>query len=135
MKTQQQGQRIVIFDGVCVSCNRSVQFIIKHDPHEKFVFAALQSKSGQQLMDDYGLPDDLETIILIADNNAFTQSDAVFRIVQELDGYWPMFAIFHRLPQRLRDGCYQLFGKYRYRLFGKKDVCDIPPKEIRNRFL
>jgi len=30
---------IVLFDGVCNLCNRSVQFIIRHDPEGRYRFA------------------------------------------------------------------------------------------------
>ncbi len=33
----------ILFDGVCNLCERSVQFVIRHNPSAKFMFAPLQS--------------------------------------------------------------------------------------------
>ena len=46
---------LVLFDGVCVFCNRSVNFVIAHDPAGRFRFAPLQSNLGQSLLDRFNL--------------------------------------------------------------------------------
>ena len=43
---------IILFDGVCNLCERSVQFIIRHDPDAKFMFAPLQSVYARTLLED-----------------------------------------------------------------------------------
>ena len=47
---------IILFDGVCNFCNAGVNFIIRQDKKNIFLFAALQSKTGQELADKYQLP-------------------------------------------------------------------------------
>jgi DCC1-like thiol-disulfide oxidoreductase len=37
---------VVLFDGVCNFCDGTVNFIIAHDPHAYFRFAALQSHAA-----------------------------------------------------------------------------------------
>ncbi len=34
---------IILYDGVCALCNRAVRFVLKHDYHDRFRFAALQT--------------------------------------------------------------------------------------------
>ena len=46
---------VVLFDGVCNLCNRSVRFIIKRDPEGVFRFAPLQSDAGVRLLEQFGL--------------------------------------------------------------------------------
>ena len=53
-------------------------------------------------------------------------------------GFGGLFRIFNLLqifPRVLRDSFYDLFANYRYRLFGKYDKCDVPSKEIVDRFI
>jgi len=127
--------RIVLFDGVCKFCDSSVLFIIKRDPQRKFVFATLQSEVGQQLVREHALSENLDTMVLIESGEVFIKSDAVLRIVKELNGFWSLLAIVHKLPRNFRDYCYTKFGHNRYRLFGKKELCEVPSGDIQRRFL
>lgn len=47
--------KIILFDGDCNLCNRSVRFIIRHDPAARFHFASLQSGTGQRLLREAGI--------------------------------------------------------------------------------
>jgi len=127
--------KIILFDGVCNICDNSVRFIIKRDPHQKFVFASLQSEIGQGLVSEYSLPNDLETMFLIEDESVYMKSDAVLRIAKELSGLWPIFGVLIKLPRFIRDYLYKQFSQNRYRLFGKKDVCEVASDDIKCRFL
>ena len=135
MVNKNDKMKIILFDGVCKICDRSMLFIIKRDPNKKFMFASLQSEIGQNLVVKYSLPDKLETMILIEDDEFYIQSDAVFRIVKELDGLWPMLYFFYKLPRGIRDTGYRIFSKNRYRLFGKKEYCETPSHDVKERFL
>jgi predicted DCC family thiol-disulfide oxidoreductase YuxK len=127
---------IVLFDGVCNFCNGSVNFIIAHDPNGYFKFAPLQSYIGKELLDKSGIDtDETDSIILIEDEKAYTYSTAALRIARKLSGLWSWFYVLRAMPRFIRDFFYKLFAKYRYRLFGKKDVCMMPTPEIKQRFL
>lgn len=130
-----QKPKIILFDGICNICDSSMLFIIKRDPHKKFVFATLQSDIGQRLVAEHSLPNDLETMFLIEDEVVYMQSDAVLRIVKELNGLWPIFGILYKLPRAIRDYGYKKFSKNRYRLFGKKEYCEIVSADMKSRFL
>ena len=47
--------KIILFDGVCKICDRSMLFIIKRDPKKKFMFASLKSEIGQSLLNTHCL--------------------------------------------------------------------------------
>jgi len=126
---------IVLFDGVCNFCNDSVNFIIRHDRDNKFKFATLQSDIGQELRAEYNVGEDIDSIVLIENDQAFTHSTAGLRIAKALGGIWSLGYIFIIVPAVIRDWFYKLFAKYRYRLFGKKEVCMIPTPDVRERFL
>ena len=126
---------IVLFDGVCNFCSDSVNFIIQHDTENKFMFAPLQSEKGIELRAKYGIEDNIDSIVLIEDDKAFTRSTGALRIAKRLGGIWAAAYVLIIVPRPIRDYFYELFAKYRYRWFGKKDECMLPTPEIRARFL
>lgn len=127
--------RIVLFDGVCNFCNGAVNFIIRNDPHKRFRFAPLQSEVGQQLRAKFEICDDVDSIILVEDDKVFMHSAAALRVARGLGGIWSLGYAFIIIPAFIRDWFYKLFAKYRYKLFGKKDVCMMPTPDVRERFL
>jgi len=125
---------IILFDGVCNFCNSSVNFIIEHDRKGYFKFAPLQSEIGNQLVEKFNL-NDVDSIILVEADRAYTHSTAALKFIKHLDGIWSWAYCFIIIPRPIRDFFYKLFAKNRYRLFGKKDVCMMPTPEIKERFL
>jgi predicted DCC family thiol-disulfide oxidoreductase YuxK len=125
----------VLFDGVCNFCNGAVNFIIRHDHEKRFKFAALQSEAGRELRIKYGIGEDVDSIILIEDGKAYIHSDAALRNARNLGGIWSLGYAFIIVPRPVRDWFYKLFARYRYKLFGKKDVCMVPTPNVRERFL
>lgn len=127
---------IALYDGLCGLCNRSVQFILRHDRRGRFRFAALQSDAGQQLLREYGLPtDSMDTFVMIEGGRAFRKSRAVLRVLRRLDAPWPIFWPLVVIPRPISDFFYDRVAKNRYRMFGKLDACMLPPPEVRSRFL
>ena len=128
-------EAIILFDGVCNLCSGSVQFVIKRDPAAYFKFASLQSDFGQQQLQTLGLDQKFfHSIILINQGKVYQRSDAALEIVKKLKGAWPLLYGFKILPRFLRDAVYNLIGRNRYTLFGKKDACWIPTPELKSRF-
>ena len=41
-------EKIILYDGVCILCNKWVNFIIKHDKNKTFKFSPLQSKTVEK---------------------------------------------------------------------------------------
>ncbi len=127
---------IVLFDGVCNLCNRTVQFIIRNDPKAKFRFASVQSESGQLLLRQLGLPlDRFDSLVYITDNKFYLKSTAVLTILSKLGGGWQFFHIFKIIPVFLRDMVYNFIAKWRYKWFGQRENCMVPAHEYSDRFL
>lgn len=130
-----QPEAVILFDGVCNLCSRSVQFIINRDPAAYFKFASLQSGFGQQKLQQLELDQQVfHSIILINGDSVYQRSDAALEIAKKLSGAWPLFYGFKILPRFLRDAVYNLISRNRYKLFGKKDACWIPTPELKSRF-
>lgn len=126
---------ILLFDGVCNFCNDSVNFIIRRDPDKKFRFAPLQSDFGIDMRKKYEIADDVDSVVLIENDQAYMHSTAVLRIAKNLGGIYSLAYVFIIFPSFIRDIFYKLFAKYRYRLFGQKDICMMPTPDVRERFL
>src|ERR1700710_2073288 len=74
-------KNIVLFDGVCNLCNGLVQFIIKRDGQDKFRFAALQSDTGRQLLQEVGLiQNGMDSFVFIKDGTYLLRSTAALNL-------------------------------------------------------
>lgn len=126
---------IILFDGVCNLCGNSVSLLIKYDKNNIFRFAAMQTKAGERIMQEYRVLNDRKSIILIKQGVVLYKSDAIIEIAKQING-WPSILKFGFLfPKFLRDGIYDLIAKNRYFLFGKKETCSIPSEKDSKRFI
>lgn len=132
-----KNKQILLFDGVCNLCHNAVQFIIKRDPKNKFVFASLDSEIGKKLLSERHINrSQVDSIVLIIPDDAyFIKSDAALEISKSLSGIYPIFSYFSFLPQGFRDFIYDMIAKRRYRIFGKKEECPLPTPAQREKFL
>jgi predicted DCC family thiol-disulfide oxidoreductase YuxK len=129
-------QPIVLFDGVCKFCNAGVNFLIDHDSKSRIRFAALQSATGQALLEKFGLSTNrVDTMVLVEGEHCSVRSTAAIRIATWLDGYWWLAAGALFVPAFLRDCAYDILARNRYRWFGTLDSCRLPTADIRQRFL
>lgn len=127
---------IIIFDGICNLCNRSVQTVIKNDPGGKFMFASLQSQKGQQLLKKFNQPlNDFNSFILIQDDKVYTKSTGALKVAKQLKGGWWLLYIFIIVPKFIRDGVYAWIAKNRYKWFGKREECMVPTPALKERFI
>jgi predicted DCC family thiol-disulfide oxidoreductase YuxK len=65
----------------------------------------------------------------------WTRSAAALRIARGLSFPWPLAYVFVVIPRPLRNWIYNLVARHRYRWFGKRDVCMVPTRELRARFI
>ncbi|MFQ3350584.1 MAG: putative DCC family thiol-disulfide oxidoreductase YuxK [Candidatus Arcticimaribacter sp.] len=127
---------IVLFDGDCNLCNRSVKFIIKRDLKAKFRFTSLQSKLGQSLLSKFNLPSNkFDSFVLIKEDNCFLKSNAALEIVKEFNGVWKWLPIFKFIPLFIRDYVYDVIANNRHKILPKQASCMIPNTELKQRFL
>jgi predicted DCC family thiol-disulfide oxidoreductase YuxK len=113
-----------------------VQFIIKHDKRNTFLFAPLQSSFGQQQLKNTKLPvDEFQTIVLLKNNRVFQRSNAALEIAKDLSGMWPAMYVLKIIPRFVRDVVYNFISKNRYRIFGRTESCMIPDPNLKTKFL
>jgi predicted DCC family thiol-disulfide oxidoreductase YuxK len=127
---------VLLFDGVCNLCNATIRAIVRLDDEGEILYAPLQSDVASELLTRAGLEADyFESVVLVEDGTTYTKSDAIIRVCEKLDGPLPLVGPLKHLPKSLRDGAYDMVGEHRYRIFGRKDECPVPPEHIRERFV
>jgi predicted DCC family thiol-disulfide oxidoreductase YuxK len=129
-------KKIVLFDGVCNLCSGSVQFILKRDKKNQFLFGSLQGNYGQEMLRKYRLPaNEFNSFMLIEEEKLYTKSSGALRMLKHLGGAWALLYVFIVVPKFIRDAVYNLVARNRYKWFGKKNECWLPGPEWKARFL
>jgi predicted DCC family thiol-disulfide oxidoreductase YuxK len=134
---------VVLFDGTCNFCDRSVQFVIDHERDHELKFAALQSDEAKALLakalgdEDRAaaVARDLDSVVVVDGDRIYTHSSAAMRIARHLRWPWRWSRSFAIVPRFVRDAVYRWFARNRYRWFGKTETCRVPTPELRARFL
>ncbi len=130
-------KKIILFDGVCNLCNGAIQFIIKRDTNNIFLFSPLQSETGQKLLNERKIDSkNIDSIILIEPSIAYyIKSNAALEIAKQLNSPWKHIHLFKVFPQGFRDFVYDFIAKNRYNWYGKKEQCMVPTAELKAKFL
>ncbi len=128
--------KVLLFDGVCNLCTWSVQFILRHERQGEVTFASLQSQAAKTILKDFDREsEEIESVIYIKHGRIYDRSNAALEVIKEFGPIWRLLLVFKVLPRPLRDALYDLIAKYRYKIFGKRDVCYVPERDISHRFL
>ncbi len=119
---------ILYYDGVCNLCDRTVQFVIKHDIKQQVFFAQLQNHPEVQHKS-------VDSVVLLNKGAFYYKSDAVLQLAKMISGIWKLVLIGYILPKFIRDGMYDFIAKRRYKWFGQKQECLLPSAALQKRFL
>ena len=131
-----QDHGIVLFDGTCAFCERSVIFMAKRDPAGYLKFGASQSPEAAALLSGHGLTrSSARSIILIENGQAYLRSTATLRIAARLTFPWSLARLLLYIPAPIRDAAYRVVAAIRHRIAGRSNACEIPPPEIRRRLI
>jgi len=131
--------RVIFFDGYCVLCNSSVNFLISRDKRDNFRFAALQSDKAVKILSEFDIDPNIlanpDTVIYLRNGDLKFKSDAAIHIISDLGRGFSLFKALIFLPKTLRDSVYNLVASKRYSLFGKNESCRIPKWEEKHKFI
>jgi|TARA_R100000789_G_scaffold85042_1_gene80794 predicted DCC family thiol-disulfide oxidoreductase YuxK len=130
-------KKVILFDGYCNMCNSFVQRVIKHDKKNIFLFAAISSNTGKQIIDYLNIDTNkIDAVILYEPNVAYeVKSTAALSIMKEFGGLWYATQVLNIFPEAIRNYIYDYIAKNRYKWFGKKNNCMIPTPELKSKFL
>lgn len=132
-----KNKKVILFDGVCNLCNNSVSKIIKYDSKNVFLFASIQSQSGNKILAHLNIdPLKTDSIILYEPGVSYDiKSTAVLKILSEFGGIWKITKLAFFLPEFFRNRIYDYIAKHRYNWFGKREYCMTPSNNLLARFL
>ena len=132
-----QHKQLVLFNGVCNLCDASVQYIIKHDKSDIFLFTALQSEVGQQIIKEFNIDTNkIDSIILYSNEHGISyKSTAALKIASKLGFPRNLLSVFLIIPGIIRNWVYDYIAKNRYKWYGKKEECMIPTPDLKSKFL
>jgi predicted DCC family thiol-disulfide oxidoreductase YuxK len=140
------GRLLVIYDGHCGLCNRSVRWSLARDRADRLRFVASDSPKVAGLLARHGFiaephQEGPGSILVVRNAGRPTEqlllrSDAIVALLGEMPSPWPALAVWLRLaPRPLRDLGYRLVARSRYRIWGRLATCPIPTAQERGRFL
>jgi len=129
-----QMRRIVLFDGICVLCNHSVNFLLSIDHEGRLKYATLQGHFAKMVLSEAQIKD-LKTIVYIRGDEILTQSTAILSILRDLGGIWKFISFLKIVPRPLRDFIYVWISNNRYKIFGKRKTCRLPTADEREKFI
>ena len=126
---------IILFDGTCAFCERSVRFIATRD-NGYFKFGASQNPEGKALLAKHGTSREANrSLILIEGDEISLRSTAVLKIARRMTAPWRWASVFLLVPAPIRDAVYRVVAAIRHRIAGQSNACEIPPPEIRARLI
>ena len=130
---------LVLFDGDCVFCNASVRLALHEDAQARLRFAPLAGPTARVVLAGRTVPDDGDSIVVIdVDGGVLRKSRAVVAVLSRLGGLWlvPVF-VLRALPRRFADAAYDVVGRSRLRLGGRRDpqACPLLPATLATRML
>lgn len=130
-------KRLILFDGVCNLCNSSVQYVIKNDKKNTFLFTALQSETGQKIIEKFNIDSSkTDSILLYTEEKGISsKSTAAIKIAYSLGFPISLITVFFIVPPFIRNWVYDYIAKNRYKWYGKKESCMIPTPELKSKFL
>ncbi len=129
-------QPIVLYDGSCGLCHRSVKFLLRHERDAELLFAPLQGPTAAALRAQYPeIPTDLDTVVLVEGGHARLRSKAFWYVSHHLRAPWSWAYALRWFPAMVGDLSYRVIAAVRYRVWGRADVCALPSPEQRARFL
>jgi len=131
MKRIEGKYKIIIFDGICNLCNKSIRVLIALDKKKQFKYTSMQGEYVKKLK----IKEGIDSIIFYEDGEFYYKSTAILKIFRSLGGIWALSSIFYVIPRVVRDFIYDVIAKYRYKIFGKMQSCRMPKSGEEELFL
>jgi predicted DCC family thiol-disulfide oxidoreductase YuxK len=139
------GRAVILYDGLCGFCDKTVQWVIRHDLQDKFRFAPQQSAFAEAVLARHGI----DGQALLQDNSVYLvlnpgspherllrESDVSVNILSILGGAWAVWGWLMRMvPPLLRNAGYTFVARNRFRIAGRFDSCPVPSPTQRAKFL
>lgn len=133
-------QPVLVYDGDCAFCARSIRRVLRRDPSGALRFAAREGGYGRALLARHPQLVDVDSLLWVEPERdgreeIYSRFDAVLRTTRYLGGFSRLLEVTRIIPGPLRDVAYRLVARHRHRLGHHNDSCLIPTEAERARFL
>ena len=132
---------VLLYDGTCGFCARSVQFVLSHERADGTLrFARLEGPLGSALRSRHPELATIDSVLWYEPATASSpeqllwRSRGALRVARYLGGIWRFLASLGTLvPRPLRDAAYDWIARHRHELAA--DACLLPTPDQRARFI
>ena len=131
---------VLLYDGECGFCDRTVKFAMRQDRQGALRFAPLQGAFAAAVRTRHPELAGVDSLVWVENaegaERIWIRSAGALRLGRYLGGIWRVLAFVAALvPAPLRDLAYDAFARRRYRWFGTSEACELPSLTERARFL
>jgi predicted DCC family thiol-disulfide oxidoreductase YuxK len=106
---------IVLIDGDCTLCNRTMIWFSARNQNKHFIFAKNAGEVARILGEPPG--GDHDTVVVWFGSRRLVRSEAVIYLLSKSDGLWPGVGLSLKIiPRAIRDFFYDLVARSRHRL-------------------
>lgn len=132
---------ILLYDGSCGLCDRSVRYLLARDRQRLLRFAPLDGATARGILRDRDALAAADSVIWYEPGEGesaplfLVRSRAAIRALRYLGWPYSLAALLLIVPRPLRDAVYDLVAAHRHRLLSPDTACVLPPPEDTSRFL
>ena len=124
---------IIVFDGVCILCNKFFRWVLKNDRINVFSFTNIQSNF---YLKNKKINKSIDSILVITKSEEILyESDALNYILKKINKLLLIRFLIIITPNFISNFFYRIIAKNRYKIFGKKDSCYVPTEEELKKFI
>jgi len=128
-------RKIVFFDSNCALCHWSVRFILRHDTHQRILFAPIYGHTWQHYSVKDPIASSGASVLFFDGEKIYEKSDAAFKIIKNLSRRWHWMAVIKIIPRSWRNMIYDFIANNRYWWFGKVEECSLASRFPKERLL
>ena len=127
---------VLLYDGECGFCAKSVRWILRHERDDAIRFAPLQGETAAALRAQHPrIPAAVSALVYVDEGRAYLRSKAVLHAAAHFRAPWRWLHAVRWLPGPLLDLGYRVVARLRFRIGGHADACEVPAPDQRARFL
>ena len=130
---QTDPEPMLLYDGDCGLCARSVSFVLEREAAPVLRFAPLSGPTARRLVARAGCPVG-DSVLLYEHGRIHQRSAAVWRLARYLRWPWRVLLLLAVVPGPVRDLVYDAVARRRHRWFGPPACRRLRPED-RHRFL
>jgi len=125
---------VLVIDGHCIMCNSLAIWISKRDKEN---ILKITNFDSNYVKENYQKIKSGKNVILIneIEQNIYGKSTAIIQCLKIIGYRKKMLYLMNLIPNFIRDFVYDLIAKFRYKIFGKKESCEINSKIPKTKIL